>query len=155
MEKEKEEIIQKINQMGFFISQNIDQKKLSYWTDLDLTMNQLKSLLFIEFRENVCIRDLSQILKMAQPNVTNLVDFLVKEGLVSRDENPEDRRMLVLKTTPTAKKLITDLRDSISTEISVYLGQLSLEQLQALTVGLNPVVKLMQEGQSQISLKEQ
>jgi len=151
MEKNKDQIIQKIHQMGLFISQNIEQSRFDSWIDLNLTMSQLKSLVYIEFQENICIRDLSRTLKMAQPNVSNLVDFLVKEGLVSREENPENRRMLVLKTTAIGKKLITDLRDSISSEMSSCLVQLSLEQLQALADGLNPMVKLMQERQKQIS----
>ncbi|MCE5330315.1 hypothetical protein LLG07_08315 [bacterium] len=59
--------------------------------------------------------------------------------------------MLVLKTTAIGKKLITGLRDSISNEMSGYLVQLSLEQLQALVNGLDPLAELMQERQKQIS----
>ena len=146
MEVNKDEIIQNIHKMGFLISRNIEQNRLDSWIDLDLTMSQLKSLLYIEFQDIVCIRDLSRILKMAQPNVTNLVDFLVKEGLVSREENAEDRRMLILRTTPKGKKLIADLRDSISNEMSGYLVQLSQKQLQKLADGLNPLAKLIQES---------
>ena len=149
MENNKDRIIQKIHQMAFLISQNIEPGSLNSWIELNLTMSQLKSLVYIEFQENVCIRDLSRTLKIAQPNVTNLVDFLVKKGLVTREENPEDRRMLVLKTTAKGKKMITDLRDSIFSEMSGYLEQLSVEQLEALTNGLNPLVKLMQERQNQ------
>ena len=107
-------------------------------------MSQLKSLMYIEFHKNVSLKDLSQALKMAQPNATNLVEFLVKEGLVSRRENPGDRRMLILKTTAKAKKLIGNLRDSMSTEMS-YLRQLNLQQLRTLNDGLQPVLKLIQK----------
>jgi len=155
MENAKDQIIQKIHQMGFLISQNIEQNSLNSWLELNLTMSQLKSLMYIDFQENVCIRDLSRTLKIAQPNVTNLVDFLVKEGLVSREENPEDRRMLVLKTTAKGKKLITELRDSILSEMSGYLEQLSVEQLQTLINGLNPLLELMQERRNQISHDQQ
>jgi DNA-binding MarR family transcriptional regulator len=147
MQKNKDLIIQKINQLGLFISQNIEQRRIDSWIDLNLTMSQLKSLVYIEFQENVCIRDLSRTLKMAQPDISNLVDLLVKERLVSREENPENRRMLALKTTAIGKKLITGLRDSISNEMSGYLVQLSLEQLQALVNGLDPLAELMQEHQ--------
>ncbi len=59
--------------------------------------------------------------------------------------------MLVLKTTAIGKKLITGLRDCISNEMSGYLVQLSLEQLQALVNGLDPLAELMKESQKQIS----
>jgi DNA-binding MarR family transcriptional regulator len=154
VKENKSQIIQKIHKMGFFISQNIEQGRLDSWIDLNLTMSQLKSLVYIEFQENVCIRDLSRTLKMAQPNVSNLADFLVKEGLISREENPTDRRLLVLKTTAKGKKLITDLRDSISSEMSSYLVHLSPGQLQVLADGLNPLVKVIQERQKQSSNKQ-
>jgi DNA-binding MarR family transcriptional regulator len=149
VEENKERIIKKIHQMGFLISQNIEQGRLDCWIDLNLTMSQLKSLIYIEFQENVCIRDLSRTLKIAQPNVTHLVDFLVKNRLVRRKENPGDRRLLILKNTPKGKKLIAALRDSISTEMSGYLVQLSLEQIQALAEGISPLAKLMQDRQNQ------
>ena len=146
--KSKEQIINEIHKMGLIISKNIQQKGISTWIDLDLTMSQLKSLLYIDYQENVCIKDLSKILNIAQPNVTTLIDYLVKQGLVTREENPEDRRKLVLKTTPKAKKLINGLRDSISSEISGYLIQLSLDQLETLANGLKPVVEVMEKQNS-------
>jgi hypothetical protein len=56
----KDRIIQIINKMGFIFSRNIDQGRLGSWIDLNLTMGQLKSLIYIECQENVCIRDLSR-----------------------------------------------------------------------------------------------
>jgi len=155
METNKDRIIEQIHQMGFIISKNIEQNRLDSWLFLNLTMSQLKGLVYITFQENVCIRDLSQTLKMAQPNVTNLVDFLVKEGLVSREENPEDRRMLMLKTTAKGKKLVAELTENILNEMSRYLMQLSMEQLQALENGLKPLAKLVQEGHNQIAINKQ
>jgi DNA-binding MarR family transcriptional regulator len=87
---------------------------------------------------------------MAQPNVTNLVDFLVKEGLVSCGDNPEDRRLLVLKTTPKGKKLITGTRDSITSEMSGYPERLNAKQLLAFTDGLNPLIKMMKNAGTRV-----
>jgi DNA-binding MarR family transcriptional regulator len=133
--------------MGLFWSQT----RLDCWIDLDLTMSQLKSLFYIEVQSNICIMDLSRVLKMAQPNVTSLVDSLVKEGLVSREENPEDRRRMLLKTTSKGKKLIADLQNSITSEMSDYLVQLSLEQLQAIADGFRPLIQIMRAKQNSLS----
>jgi DNA-binding MarR family transcriptional regulator len=144
---DKSQLVKKINRMGFLMSQHFQRSSLDSWLGLNLTMSQLKGLMYIDFQENVCVRDLSRSLKMAQPNVTNLVDFLVKAELVSREENPEDRRMLVLKTTTLGKKLVTELRESIMSEMSGYLEQLSVSQLQALLDGLSPLLELVQNHQ--------
>jgi DNA-binding MarR family transcriptional regulator len=145
MENERDRIIREINKTGVFFSPDTDGNKLNPWIELDLTMGQLKSLFYIEFHDNVSIKDLSRTLKIAQPNVTNLVEFLVAEGLVSREENPEDRRMLLLKTTAKAKHLIAGLRNGISYEMSGYFDLLSLDELQLLADGLNPLKSIMQE----------
>jgi DNA-binding MarR family transcriptional regulator len=147
MEESKKRLIQDINLMGLFWSQT----RLDCWIDLDLTMSQLKSLFYIEVQSNICIMDLSRVLKMAQPNVTSLVDSLVKEGLVSREENPEDRRRMLLKTTSKGKKLIADLQNSITSEMSDYLVQLSLEQLQAIADGFRPLIQIMRAKQNSLS----
>jgi DNA-binding MarR family transcriptional regulator len=147
MENDKSPLIQKINWMGFLMSQNIQRNSLNSWLGLNLTMSQLKGLIYIDCQENICVRDISRSLKMAQPNVTNLVDFLVKTELVRREENPEDRRMLTLKTTTVGKKLVTELRESIFSEMSGYLEQLSVSQLQALIGGLSPLLEMMRKHQ--------
>ena len=38
------------------------------------------------------------------------MDHLVEEGLVSRQENPQDRRMLMLQLTDKGKALLVKLR---------------------------------------------
>ena len=62
-------------------------------------------------------------------------DRLVGQGLVSREENPEDRRMLLLKTTDKGKALLAKLRESGISRMSGILAQLSLEELSALAQG--------------------
>jgi MarR family transcriptional regulator, organic hydroperoxide resistance regulator len=150
MEKEKEKLIREIHQIGQAISQSMGQYACGAWIDLDLTIGQLKSLVFIDFEGSTCVKDLASALKMAPSNATNLVDSLVKAGLVSREENPDDRRMLLLETTPKGENLITNLRESALRQMSDLLTQFSLEELRALANGLNPLVKLMQERRKQL-----
>jgi len=47
-------------------------------------------------------------------------------------DNPEDRRMLLLKTTPKGKTLVANLREGVLSKMSSLLTQLSLEELRAL-----------------------
>jgi DNA-binding MarR family transcriptional regulator len=145
MDENKDLLIQNIHQLFFLISQNVDQNRIGSWIELNLSMSQFKAMVYIEHQENVCVRDLSLTLKMAQPNVTNLVDYLVKNDLVSREQNPEDRRIQVLKTTDKGKKLMTDLKERVTSAMSGYLEMLSLDQLKALKNGLTPLLSIMQE----------
>jgi DNA-binding MarR family transcriptional regulator len=65
----------------------------------------------------------------------------VDQGLLSREENPEDRRMLLLKVTDNGKALLDKLKESRINRMSDILTQLNLEDLSALHRGLIAVAR--------------
>ncbi len=132
-----EEIIQLQRQTGRAMGQYAPE----VWMDLSLTIGQLKSLFFIDFEGSTNFKKLATALGVTPPNVTGIVDRLVEQELVSREENPEDRRMLLLKTTDKGKALLAKLRESRISRMSVILAQLSLEELSALAQGLRALAK--------------
>lgn len=97
------DIIPEINELAILIRNNFNQNMLDSWLDTHLTACQLKTLMYIDSRGNVCIKELTEALKIAQPNATRTVDSLIKDRLVTRKENPKDRRLLVLNTTAKGK----------------------------------------------------
>ena len=139
MDKAKltEEIIQLQRQIGHAMGQYAPEA----WMDLSVTIGQLKSLFFIDFEGSTNFRKLATALGVTPPNVTGIVDRLVDQGLVSRQENPEDRRMLLLKTTDKGKALLAKLRESGVSRMSAILAQLSLEELAALAQGLTALAR--------------
>lgn len=148
MDEEKQKLIEELNQLGQSFSQRMDKYSFGAWIDLDLTIGQLKSLMFIDFECRTSLRDLAKAMKMAPPNATKVVDFLVKEGLAVRSENPSDRRLLSLETTAKGKILIANLRESAIRQMSEFLKQFSLEELTALLNGLSPFIKLVNSRKS-------
>ncbi len=142
---EQNDLINAVDEQVLLIRNTVDQARPDSWIDLNLTISQLKSLMYIDYHTNVSVKDLAGVLKMAQPNTTKLADLLIKKGLVSRKENPRDRRLLLLNTTAKGKKLLTTLRNSYAGELSNYLKLLSPEQLLSLYDGLAPLTKILQE----------
>jgi DNA-binding MarR family transcriptional regulator len=109
--------------------------------ELNLTIGQLKSLFFIDFEGSTNFKKLAAALGVTPPNVTGIVDHLVKQELVSREENPGDRRMILIKTTDKGKTLLAKLRERRISRMSGILAQLSLEELTALAKGLSAVAR--------------
>jgi len=126
-----QEIIQLQQQLGYALRQYAPEA----WMDLSLTIGQLKSLIFIDSEGSTNLRKLATALRVTPPNMTAIVDRLVGQGLVSRQHNPEDRRMLILKTTDEGKALLAKLRERRISLMSGILTQLSLEELSALAQG--------------------
>lgn len=86
--------------------------------------------------------DLATILHIAPRSVTDLIDGLEHEGLITRHADPADRRATLLEVTPEARAMseqIQSLRQQVAAEILAPLtpaqqNQL-LELLQALYRG--------------------
>ena len=118
------------------------------WMDLSLTIAQLKSLFFIDFEGSTNFRRLASALRVTPPDVTRIIDRLVEQGMVSRRENPEDRRMLLLQTTEKGKALLTKLRENRMTHMYHILARLKTEELATLAQGLTALAKAIQQGEA-------
>ena len=99
------------------------------WIELNLTIAQLKSLFFIAAREKTNFKKLAEALNVTPPNVTGIIDRLVEQGLVSRTENPEDRRIMLLQITEKGRELLNNLREKRVNAMTKILGHLTIEQL--------------------------
>jgi DNA-binding MarR family transcriptional regulator len=135
-----EEIIQLLKRIGQ-AEHAMERQAPEAWMELNLTIGQLKSLFFIDFEGSTNFKKLATALGVTPPNVTGVVDRLVEQELVSREENPEDRRMILLKTTDKGKALLAGLRESRASRMSVILAQLTLGELSALAKGLSAVAR--------------
>jgi DNA-binding MarR family transcriptional regulator len=140
-----EEIIQLLKRIGQ-IAHAGERQAPEAWMELNLTIGQLKSLFFIDFEGSTNFKKLATALGVTPPNVTGVVDHLVAQELVSREENPEDRRMTLLKTTDKGKALLVGLRESRASRMSGILAQLTLEELSALAKGLSAVARAGEYG---------
>ncbi|MBI4181054.1 MAG: MarR family transcriptional regulator [Chloroflexi bacterium] len=138
---EKSKLIKQIIQLQQQLGHAMRQYAPGAWLDLDLTIGQLKSLFFIDFEGSTNFKRLANALRVTPPNVTGIIDHLVEQGLVSREENPENRRMLLLKTTDRGKALVSKLRASVISRISDILTQLTSEELSALAQGLTALTR--------------
>lgn len=113
------------------------QYELDVWMGLPLTMAQLKSLFFISNQGSTNSGKLAAALGVTPTNVTGIIDRLVKQGLVSRTEDMQDRRVLLLQATGTGEKLVAKLRERRRSYLSEVLARLSVDELATLAQGIN------------------
>ena len=111
------------------------------WMDLNLTIGQLKSLFFIDSEGRTNFRKLATALGVTPPDVTRIIDRLVEQGMVSRRENPEDRRMQLLQATKKGKALLATLRENKTTNLYRILAHLSTDELNTVAQGLSSLVR--------------
>jgi DNA-binding MarR family transcriptional regulator len=112
------------------------------WMDLNLSIGQVKSLFFIAAQGTTNFGKLAAALGVTPPNVTGIVDRLVEKGLISRQENPDNRRMLMLQVTEKGEALIATLRERAVSQISGILENLRVEELNTVAQGLSLLVRV-------------
>lgn len=79
------------------------------WLELDMSTPQLKTLLLISEEKEIRMRELARHLGGSFSNATVLVDRLVERGLVERLAEPQDRRVVLVRTTEKGESLIEQL----------------------------------------------
>jgi len=138
---EKAQLIRQVIELQHKVNRMLRRQVPDAWMELSLTLAQLKSLFFISSEGNTNVRKLAAALSVTSANVTGIVDRLVKQGLVTRRENPEDRRMLLLQVTDKGRALITDLRERQTSRLSEILDYMSPDEVSTLAQGLSSLLK--------------
>jgi DNA-binding MarR family transcriptional regulator len=117
------------------------------WLGLNLTTVQLKCLFFIDYMGSTNFRNLSDSLGVTPPSITEVIDRLVEQELVSREENPDNRRMQILKMTDKGKVLMAKLTESRRSIISSLLEKLDRQDLLDLARIFTAMARSAEDGQ--------
>lgn len=71
-----------------------------------VTIVQCWVLLYLSNNKNSNLKDIANALQLDSPVVTGIVDRLVKEELVTREEDPNNRRSVIINLTPRGKEIV-------------------------------------------------
>ncbi|MGE5396551.1 MAG: MarR family winged helix-turn-helix transcriptional regulator [Chitinophagales bacterium] len=75
------------------------------FNELGITLGQSFVLFYLMEQDGRGVKDIASAVQLDSPSVTGLADRLVKEGLVVRKEDPEDRRSLQVFITPKGREI--------------------------------------------------
>jgi len=139
----RKNLIDQIIRLQHDLMYALDKNDRIAWMELNLTIAQLKSLLFIYFEGTTNFVKLANALDVTPPNVTGIINRLVEQELVTREENPEDRRTFILRVSKTGKELVDRLHDRGIRRMADILDRLSTEELGHLNKGLTALVKIV------------
>jgi DNA-binding MarR family transcriptional regulator len=85
------------------------------------------------------ISDIAERMVNRDPDVTRLVDRLIKQGLVRRERDTEDRRVVLVEITPAGLALLARLDGPVLEYLEAAMAGLKPPQLRALDTLLNEV----------------
>jgi DNA-binding MarR family transcriptional regulator len=111
------------------------------WLQLDLTMGQLKAL-FVLADGASTVGGLAGALGIGKPAASILVDRLFQVELITREEDPCDRRRTLVRLTPRGHELVAQLRQGSEERLRNLLSQLAEGDLAALVQGLQALAQI-------------
>lgn len=100
------------------------------WLTSDMTVAQLRILLFLHSEGPSQMNSIASSLGIAVSTATGIVDNLVKKGLVKRGAVPEDRRLVICALSPQGQETINLMWALGQSQMETLLRGLSVEQLE-------------------------
>ncbi len=95
-----------------------------------ITHSQWFVLTMIEHFKKRSIKDIAEAMDMSSSAATQLVDPLVQADLVTRQEDPEDRRLVQLEISPKGNKHIAATKEGRINEMAEMFDALTDKELE-------------------------
>jgi DNA-binding MarR family transcriptional regulator len=127
---ERENLIRRISETQRGLGRLFAQHQSPLFSS-NLTMRQLKVVMLLS-GGSASGQDLAHDLGVGLGTVTGIVDRLVAHGLVSRHEDPQDRRVRRVELTPEGAALIEDINNAGLEQYRRIMAHLDTETLRAL-----------------------
>jgi len=96
----------------------------------DISIPQFRSLAFVQRHPDSSLSSLAEHLGLTLPSVSKLVDGLVKQKLITRQESMADRRRLTLMLTQIGASIVDSARAGAQTSLAKRLKKLSEVELE-------------------------
>jgi DNA-binding MarR family transcriptional regulator len=111
------------------------------WLSLDLTAGQLRALLLLFTNGPTRMSDISSALGVGMATATGVIDRMVERGIVVRESDPNDRRIVLCRVSPEGEKLVSGLWHSWSKRGEEMLRALDRPKLLAVRAMLEALLE--------------
>ena len=89
------------------------------------------------------ITELAELEGLAQPTMTSLVKRLEQQGLVRRDRQADDGRVVLAHLTESGAAALEDYRARARELLGIYLAEIPDQQVEALAAATEAVARLV------------
>lgn len=104
--------------------------------------------MLLHHHERMTVGDLHHALNTAQSTASEMVNRLVKQGLVERERDPDDGRRTVLKLSPGAKKDLLNRMEAMTEVYREILRNFSREEQEELIHSLEEIARILNKKET-------
>ncbi len=111
------------------------------WLSLDLTASQLRTLLLLFTNGPTRMSEIASQLGISMATATGVIDRMVERGIVVRESDPNDRRIVLCRVSPEGERTVSGLWQSWSKRGEEMLRALDRPRLLAVRAMLEALLE--------------
>lgn len=119
---------------------------LHYVREKGLSLSSIGTLHHLQKAEHAGVSNLGEHLGVSSAAASQMLDRLVEEGLISRDEDPADRRMKRIALTEKGRRTLDESMDARLGWLKEMAGHFSESEREQLTAALRLMIDKAKEG---------
>jgi len=129
----REELLQSLSEKMGVVMRGMHTGQRFPFGEFALGRPQVHILFFVaRKKEGASVKYLAEMLDVTPGAVTQFVDALVEKGLVRREEDPDDRRILRIKLTGIAESKFEQFKKDYFKSVSRVFDTLSYKEIKQL-----------------------
>jgi DNA-binding MarR family transcriptional regulator len=113
--------------------------------EVGISPEQVSLLVGVKYAPGIGVRELAARERVSPPAMSNHVDRLERDGLVSRTPSVSDRRRVGLTLTDEGQRMLRRVRSRRTAWLATRLRGLSAEELDAVDAAIEPLSRLLLE----------
>ncbi len=114
--------------------------------EIDVTMPQLKILFILFINGATRMSALAADLGVTMATASGLADRLVERGMVARESEPADRRVVLCRLSEEGHKVVSRIWESARNNMRGLLADLEISELGKLTSVLETMLDMAERG---------
>jgi DNA-binding MarR family transcriptional regulator len=154
MTDDRLQLIKRILDCSGVLFQNVSPSRNQAWLTINLTMPQLKALMCVAANNGAPSGHIARRLGVGLSTVTGIVDRLAEHDLVTRHEDPDDRRVTIVRPTARGRTLVDELTRYRDEAITALLSRLDGDQLHVVELAFRYLIDAATEVTSERQKEE-
>ncbi len=111
-------------------------RNMRHWPGGRLSLVHLNVLIVLEADGPLPMRGLAEAMDVSQASATGIVDRMEQRGLVERQRDAEDRRVVRVAITDEGRQLVAGMANERREHLAQMLGEFTDDELQAFLIGV-------------------
>lgn len=136
----RSQLVELLNEFNGILMVNSIGELMSYLQEQDISPPRFMALQILELHPGITITTLAHQLKLTLGSASQLIDRLENDGLVIRQEVPNDRRVRRIFLLEKGKDILNAVHSMTSVKLDQQLSAVPSEQIQSLYTAISNVL---------------